>query len=363
MGGRGLGLRMAVALTALVAAGACQEAATPTGQDSAAELECSIPQSEILPGGPGKDGIPALTDPPMATPDAPGAAYLSDDARVIGFEVDGSWYAIPLNIMWWHEIVNVNLGDTQLAVTHCPLTGSTLAFHRGPVGGGEFGVSGLLYLNNLVMYDRTSEESFWPQMLRGARCGPRDGTQLPMYPVVETRWERWTWLHPDTRVVSDETSYDRDYNRYPYGDYAELNNSSTLFPMPSMDSRRPPKERVLAIPVEEGGVAYPFGVLDQAGRSAVIEDRVNGRDIVVLWSREGQGAMAFEPVLDGQPVSLQVVNDTIKDLATGTVWTEDGRAVRGPRAGAQLPAVNEAFVAYWFAWAGFYPETEIWAAS
>jgi hypothetical protein len=75
--------------------------------------------------------------------------------------------------------------------------------------GAEFGVSGLLYRNNLIIYDRNTEESLWPQMARGARCGVRHGSDLVMFPTVEMTWTGWRALHPRTRVVSSETEFDR----------------------------------------------------------------------------------------------------------------------------------------------------------
>lgn len=348
-------------LVASLAVASCSDGLGPRrGSLSTGDLECSIPRDMIFPGGPGKDGIPALTDPKTVLPHDPEAGYLLDDDRIIGVEAGNETLAIPLNVMWWHEIVNLNLGDTQLAVTHCPLTGSTLAFDRSAADGAEFGVSGLLYLNNLVMYDRSSVESLWPQMLRGARCGPRDGTSLSMYPVVEMRWDRWVRLYPETRVVSGETSHDRDYTRYPYGSYDDPDNSSTLFPQPALDPRRPPKERVLGIPAERGGVAYPFGALDELGATAIVEDTVGARPVVVLWSREGRAAMAFEPMVNGRSLTLELVGDTIRDRETGTVWAEDGSAIRGPLEGERLEAVGDAFVAFWFAWAEFYPDARLW---
>ncbi|MFB6240203.1 MAG: DUF3179 domain-containing (seleno)protein, partial [Gemmatimonadota bacterium] len=49
----------------------------------------------------------------------------------------------------------------------------------------------------------------------------------------------------------------------------------------------------------------------------------------------------------------------IVDRGTGSTWTLDGRAVDGPLEGARLEPVREAYVAFWFAWALFQPETEI----
>lgn len=323
------------------------------------ELECSIPENRIFTGQV-RDGIPALTDPLQVGPDAAGTTYLSPDDRVIGLKSGDSFLAIPLNIMWYHEIVNLRFGGLDLAVTHCPLTGSSLAFDRAGAGGAEFGVSGLLYQNNLIMYDRSSAQSLWPQMIRGARCGSLDGTSLTMVPIVEMTWQGWRTLHPDTRVLSSDTGRERDYHVYPYGDYDRTDNPQLLFPQGDVDGRRPPKERVLGIPDGAGGgVAYPFGELQARGWVAAVHH--GGR--VILWDGNREGAMAFQRVMDGSPLTFEVRDDTVFDLETGTAWSVDGVAVDGPLAGRRLTPVPDAYVAFWFAWAAFQPDAELWRAS
>ena len=108
---------------------------------------CIVPTDLFADGGVGKDGIPALTNPTLVEADR--AGYLTDDSRVIGLVIDGSAIAVPHNILWWHEIVNFRF-SRSLAVTYCPLTGSSMAFNRLSSGGGEFGVSGLLFQNKGV---------------------------------------------------------------------------------------------------------------------------------------------------------------------------------------------------------------------
>ncbi|HUF68182.1 MAG TPA: DUF3179 domain-containing (seleno)protein [Longimicrobiales bacterium] len=197
---RSTGVAMA-AVSALTFA--CGESESPSDIE-VPEFSCVIPAGEIFDGGPGKDGIPALWNPDLVAADGPGLEYLQDDDRVIGLFWNGQAIAIPHNIGWWHEIVNLDLEGLQVAVTFCPLTGSSLAFDRSAIGGSTFGVSGLLYRNNLIMYDRNQPESLWPQMARGARCGALSGTSLDMVPVIEMTWAGWRSLHPDTRVISGD---------------------------------------------------------------------------------------------------------------------------------------------------------------
>jgi hypothetical protein len=323
---------------------------------------CSIPQNLIFNGGPGKDGIPALTNPPMGRHGDPGIEYLDDQDRVVGFFLDGQATAIPLNIFWWHEIVNLTAGDGAVAVTHCPLTGSSIAFDRAAVGGAEFGVSGLLYKNNLVMYDRNDPESLWPQMLLGARCGVRDGTDLVNVAIVEMTWEGWRSLHPETVVVSAEADLSRRYANYPYGNYDVIDNRNLLFPG-GIDPRRPAKERVLGIHDGDGGVAFPYGALDELGEVGAVAATAAGQEVVVIWDRARQGAMAFRPEVGDEVLAFHSEGGQILDDVPGSVWAVDGRAVSGPMAGTELEPVAEAFVAFWFAWPEVYPRIQLWSPS
>lgn len=311
------------------------------------------------------DAIRALrNDPALVGPDDQQVSYLLGDDRVIGIELDGTVIAVPLNIGWHHEIVNLEVDGRPLAVSYCPLTGSALAFDRETVNGANFLVSGWLVNNNLVMFDdqANGEASLWPQMSRGARCsGPRDGTALPMVPIIEMTWDGWRALHPDTRVVAG-TRGPSTYHRLntPYPGYLEL-NSAPLFDM-AVDRRRPTKERVLGVPEGEGGIAFPFGALDSLGATAVIQrTRADGSAFVVLWDRARQAAMAYRPVAAGESLTLEVKDGVITDVETGSTWEVDGRARSGPLAGAQLEPIAEAYIAFWFGWAAFQPETLIWA--
>jgi hypothetical protein len=336
---------------------------SPPGGVGSPSLTCSIPESQIHRGA-GKDGIPALTNPETGRNGAAGTEYLEDEDRVVGLVVGEEALAIPLSILRWHEIVNLDIGERALVVTHCPLTGSSMAFDRGPADDAGFGVSGLLYRNNLIMYDRNSPESLWPQMLAGARCGSRDGTTLPMYPIIELRWDAWRGFHPATQVVTSETGFTRDYTVHPYGDYDEPDNDLLLFPLPGdIDGRRPPKERVLGIPAPDGGGhAFPFGALDGDNDSslAAVHETVDGREVVVFWDARREAAMAFIPELDDGTYLAFSGTSGIVDGRTGSTWTVNGEAVEGPLAGHRLEPVAEAYVAFWFAWAAFHPDTELW---
>ncbi len=365
---RGRGVAVGVGAALVLAACSGAGAGNPFGSEDGLDLAgCDLEARFLRDGGVGRDGIPALTDPAFvgATPEA-GNAYLRDGDRVVGIVLGGEALAIPHNVLWWHEIVNLNRGGAQVAVTYCPLTGSSLVFDRRSVDGAEFGVSGLLWQNNLIMYDRSTGESLWPQMLAQARCGPARGQTLERVPAVETTWAGWRSLHPDTKVVSSESSLGRDWTRYPYGNYESLTNDAFLFrdAMPPPDTRRPAKERVLGVPGPGGGgLAFPFLALEAAGEVVAVHGELEGRRVVVFWDGRLGGATAFRPFAGGRELTFAVSEGTYVDAETGSGWTFEGLATGGPLAGERLEPVAEAHVAFWGAWAAFHPETELWTGS
>ena len=328
----------------------------PSGQ-----IQCSIPLDQVFSGGVDRGQIPDLTNPALVPAGHADADYLDDTDRVIGFRLGGRWVAVPHNILWWHEIINFTADPgSRVAVTYCPLTGSSLVFDMGTVS--RFIVSGLLFNNNLMMVDGDTE-SLWPQMSRGARCGPRDGRDLAMVPSVEITWAGWKALHPDTRVVSGETGFSRDYTEYPY-DLYEQPDAPPLFAVPDLDRRRQVKERVLGVPGRSGpGIAFPFFELEGAGALATAHEVVDGAPTLVLWDSAAAGAAAFHPEVDGQQLTFAVEGGEFRDVQTGSSWTLDGRAVAGPLAGQALEPIADAYVSFWFAWSTFEEGTRIWGDS
>ncbi len=315
---------------------------------------CSLPTKDLRASLP-RDVIPALSDPPLVG--AAEAAYLSGEDRVLGLLVGSRAVAVPLRIIQYHEIVNFDQFDTPIAVTYCPLTGSGIVFDRTETGGAPFGVSGLLLFNNLVMFDRRDEESLWPQMGRSAGCGPADGALLSTLPALEISWAGWTALHPETKVVSTDTGFRRDYGTDAYGNYDAVDNTNLLYAM-EVDDRLPMKERVLGLP-SGSGVAVPFSRLDDgAAVRAVQVGPLN--NVVVFWHREYGAAMAYQVPERLRPEGFTVRDGRILDAATESVWDVDGRAVSGELRGMRLAPFRDAYVAFWFAWAAFQPQTTIW---
>lgn len=96
--------------------------------------------------------------------------------------------AYPLRILNWHEIVNDQFGDENIVIVYCPLCGSGTA-SKAQIADQflQFGVSGLLYNSDVLMFDRETQ-SLWSQIKARAVTGPLKGTLLPGVAVTHTTW-------------------------------------------------------------------------------------------------------------------------------------------------------------------------------
>lgn len=236
---------------------------------------------EIRAGGPPKDGIPALTQPkliPVARAD-----YLRENDRVIGVVINDQARAYPLAILNYHEIVNDTIAGVPVAVTYCPLCDSVAVYdRRTPVGEREFGVSGLLFNSNVLMYDRGGQpESLWSQVKTTGISGPAAGKQLAAVPCELTTWQSWKSRYPDSVVLSPNTGHQRDYSRNPYGSY--FTNQQLMFPATPADNRLPTKERVLGVWVGDTYRAYPESRFPP-GQDA-INDRIGDKQVTIAIDR------------------------------------------------------------------------------
>jgi hypothetical protein len=323
---------------------------------------CKVPTNLIFNGGPGRDGIPALTNPEVVTA-SEGDRFLVGNDLVLGVVVNGEARAYPHGVLWWHEIVNDVLGGKPIMVTFCPLTGSGIVFDPVMAGNeSNFGVSGLLFENNLVMFDRRTE-SLWSQMGLEAICGDLIDTKAKLLPVVQSTWAAWKALHPRTTVVSFNTGFNRNYTRYPYGTYDQVGDNQLLFPESFIDPRRDMKELVLGLTHGAQARAYPYL---EMGNRAVINDEVGGKSVLVVFDRQGQVALAFDRKADGKKLTFELATPgssrfpfQLTDNQTGSTWDLDGQAVDGPMNGAQLTPIAT-FSAMWFAWAELHRGTQIY---
>ncbi|HWH37479.1 MAG TPA: DUF3179 domain-containing protein [Candidatus Limnocylindrales bacterium] len=331
----------------------------------------SVELSEIIGGGPGKDGIPAI-DEPRFEPIEDARSWQDERAPVIALEVNGEARAYPLSILMWHEIVNDTLGGVPVVVTFCPLCNTALVFQRDLDGVlYDFGTTGNLRFSDLVMYDRQTE-SWWQQATGESIVGVLTGTRLPFVPSQIVALGDFAAAYPDALALSRETGFSRSYGRNPYVGYDSVDQNPFLF-RGEIDGRLSPMERVVAVNIDDAAVAYPHS---EVARLGVIHDQVAGTPVVVFWQPgvasaldaaridEGRDIGAtgvFSPVVDGERLTFEPGSGAIVDRETGSLWSIFGVATEGPLEGTSLEPIGHGDH-FWFAWAAFEPETRIWVA-
>lgn len=178
-----------------------------------------------------------------------------------------------------------------------------------------FGVSGLLYKSNVLMYDHQTE-SLWSQVLREAVTGSKTGTQLEIIPSALTTWEKWKKKYPQTEVLSIETGHKRDYSKDPYETYYKKKKGflSSFFKIGPGEEE---KLLVAGVMINGKAKAYPIKVLRE---KKIIKDKL-------AWV----------------PITLKF------DPETDMITVKDSE-------GNDIPFVS----AYWFVWKGMYQKSELW---
>ena len=315
-----------------------------------------IPTDQVFDGGPGRDGIPSVDNPQFTNVND--ASYLLDDDLVIGIKIGGTIRAYPHPILDWHEIVNDDISGQKTAITYCPLTGSAIAWKRnGVVSNSAFGVSGLLYNSNLIPYDRGSNSN-WSQMRLQCVNGSLIGNEIETSKIIETTYKTWREMYPTSKLLSTNTGFGRQYGVYPYGGYKT--NDDLIFPVSNEDNRLQKKERVLGLIAD--GQAMAFVINSFSSEISIKNVSFGGDEFVVIGSSGKNFAAAYKRKLDdGTTLEFTLTQGGLPLVMMdneGTKWNIFGEAIEGPRAGESLKQAK-AFIAYWFGWAAFYPNSLI----
>jgi len=178
----------------------------------------------------------------------------------------------------------------------------------------RFGVSGLLYKSNVLMYDQQTE-SLWSQVLQHAVTGPMTGEKLTRLPSTLTTWGKWREAHPDTDALSPATGHVRDYSKDPYESYYE--SRSGLFGFLKGGPGAEEKELVVGISIGNTAKAYKLQDLHTSGQ---IKDNVDSTEITIEFDEETDKL-------------------TVKDQSGNTL---------------------DHMILYWFVWKGIHPDAKVY---
>lgn len=247
--------------------------------------------NEIFSGGPGKDGIPALSDPQFI-PVSKGELTASEP--VISFEIEGyAPRAYPLRYLMWHEIVNDRYGDRGITVTFCPLCNSSIVFAGD---GFTFGVTGKLRNSDMVMYDHQTE-SWWQQAIGQGIVGDKTGVSLTTIPSWVESFDTFKNRAPNGLVMA-EPSHSRLYGHNPYVRYDSAARPFLYSGAPPPHGIAPPA-RVVRV----GNKAWPLESLEK-------EQRIVSENVVLIWQSGMASALDTQEIARGRDIGMIRVQDT-----------------------------------------------------
>jgi Protein of unknown function (DUF3179) len=261
-----------------------------------------VPLEEFQPGGPPKDGIPAIDVPHFTR--AEDVDWIGDREPVISVTIGDETRGYPIQILMWHEIGNDRIGAVPIAVTFCPLCNTALVFDRRLDGEVlDFGTTGKLRDSDLVMYDRQTE-SWWQQFTGEALVGDLAGKELRDLPSQIVSWEEFRSQHSSAPVLDRETGFVRNYGENPYAGYDSVDSPPIFATRGDDDDRLPPKERVVYVEAGDEAFAVPFTSLADEWK---IEIEAEAGTVVVRWRRGVASALDEGTISGGRDVGAALV--------------------------------------------------------
>lgn len=252
----------------------------------------TVPSSEIVAGGPLRDGIPPIDAPHFEI--AARTTRYADREPVIVLSIGSETRAYPLSVLTWHEIVNDDVGGRPVAVTYCPLCNASIVFdriHEGQIL--SFGTTGLLRNSDLIMYDRQTE-SWWQQFTGEAIAGQFAGRTLVMLPSNVISFGEFRKKNPQSKVLVPANPALRPYGKNPYVAYDSRAEPYALF-QGRLPDAIDPMARVIVVPRQPLAVAVSLTLLRERGQLSI-----DGVDMT--WSEGVASALDRDRIAEGREV-------------------------------------------------------------
>ena len=213
--------------------------------------------------------------------------------------------------------------------------------HDRRIGGKAhtFGNQGALYIRAMTWFDHETE-SIWSQPIGTAIIGEYEGVRLEMIPAEVVPWKTWRERYPETLIL------ERGGN--PFFRSRNVN--------PFTGSRG---AYVVGVALGDVAKAYPF---ETVADDVVVNDAIGDVPVFVYANPIDRTIKIFVRSVGGQELEFDWVDGEVRDRQTATLWDPNkGLGLEGELAGALLKELPYT-TAYSWAWASFYPDSEIYGS-
>ena len=244
------------------------------------------------------------------------------------------------------------VGDIPVAGVYCTLCGTVIIYKVEFKGQSyQLGTSGFLFRSNKLMYDKRTQ-SLWSTMQGEPVIGPLvgRGIKLPYLSVVTTSWGAWKKRHPDTKVLSMDTGFKRNYSEgAAYESY--FATDELMFQVPFKDNRLKNKDEILAIrlpDVTDQVLAISSALLKE---NTLYKTGLGGVDITVFTDRSG----AHRAYATKDHVFKDYDRNRTAIDSNGNLWKleEDNMISEHEPQLRRIPTYN----AFWFGFRAAFPDT------
>ena len=186
----------------------------------------------------------------------------------------------------------------------------------------------------------------WNQFTGEPISGPlaESGIKLKVRPVVITTWERWREENPETKVISRDTGYQRDYGTgVAYKEYWE--SADLMFPVDVDTSIHKAKDYVFSLREGETKKAWPLKFF-KGGK--VINDTAGSQSIVLIGEEANRSVRAYDA--KGIKFTGDGMSGTVEGDGKKWTVTEDALIAKD---GTKLKRLA-GHIGFWFAWQNYY---------
>ena len=280
--------------------------------------------------------------------------FFAEDEMVFAYHHNGITKLYPVHVLGGHEISNDSIGDHYYSVTYCPITASALTWNREINGSiNEFGVSGKLYRNNLVPYDRKTG-SHWTQM--GSKCVNGDfiGAEAKNHLLLETRLSTIKKAFPDALLLDHQHCVGGVCTDHKF---TIADNED---PEEGEGSVLPPDAKYYGVVKDQSLLLFELGLFDEG--LTLFESRFKGMNLLIVGSTDLHYYAAFQVSPDDLYHTYHAVQDEMPVVvgdSKGNSYDLFGNIVSGPDMGKRLHS-PVAYLANTFAWDDMFTDIQIY---
>ena len=274
---------------------------------------------------------------------ATAASNKVDSGRlVIGVVNNGEAKAYPIRFLGYHHQVQDVVGGKTLLITYCTVCRTGRVYE--PIVNGkaeQFRLVGMDHFN--AMLEDVTTKSWWRQATGEAISGKLKGQKLPEFFSTQTSLAKWLQLNPTSLVMQEDPSFKNEYDTT--GKFETGKSTSELTGTDSLSWKD--KSWVIGVKAGKEKKAYDWNEL-KAKR--IINDKLDGKNIVVVLSQDDKSFFAFEN--PDAANNFTIHNDTL--VQNNLQYTIDGKALNGVASLKSLPAYQE----FWHSWKTFNADTK-----